>query len=193
MKKYLGLVLLAMAILVGCNAKGQKSQEGNESTAQETAVQVMTVDDILADAENIVGQEVTVEGVCTHICSHGGKKIFLMGSDDTKSLRVEASEAIGSFKPETVNSLVRVTGVVAEDRIDEAYLIQWETELANSTADAHEEGSCTAEQKANNEKEAASVQERIANMRAKIAERTEKEGKAYISIYHLVGSAYTVE
>ena len=82
----------------------------------------MEVDNLLADAEKLTGGKVTVEGVCTHICRHGGRKIFLMGTDDTQVIRIEAGEKIGSFKPECVNNVVRVTGTLVEDRIDEAYL-----------------------------------------------------------------------
>ena len=81
----------------------------------------MEVDNLLADAEKLTGGKVTVEGVCTHICRHGGRKIFLMGTDDTQVIRIEAGEKIGSFKPECVNNVVRVTGTLVEDRIDEAY------------------------------------------------------------------------
>ena len=50
----------------------------------------MEVDNLLADAEKLTGGKVTVEGVCTHICRHGGRKIFLMGTDDTQVIRIEA-------------------------------------------------------------------------------------------------------
>lgn len=50
-----------------------------------------------------------VKGVCTHICRHGGRKIFRMGTDDTQVIRIEAGVKIGVFKPECVNNLVRVT------------------------------------------------------------------------------------
>ena len=89
----------------------------------------MEVDNLLADAEKLTGGKVTVEGVCTHICRHGGRKIFLMGTDDTQVIRIEAGEKIGSFKPECVNNVVRVTGTLVEDRIDEAYLAEWELRL----------------------------------------------------------------
>ena len=57
-----------------------------------------------------------------------------MGSDDTQTIRVEAGEKIGSFKQETVNNIVRVKGKLVEDRIDEAYLAQWEEMLKSQTA-----------------------------------------------------------
>ena len=113
----------------------------------------MEVDNLLADAEKLTGGKVTVEGVCTHICRHGGRKIFLMGTDDTQVIRIEAGEKIGSFKPECVNNVVRVTGTLVEDRIDEAYL---------------------------------------ADFRARIADRKAKEGKEYLSFYHVDGGSYEV-
>lgn len=191
MKKYFSLLLMGMLLLSSCNEKKSNSEFGKTTEAQATTQ--MSVDDLLADAEKLVGQNVSVEGVCTHICAHGGKKIFLMGSDDTKYLRVEAGEEIGSFKQESVNSLVEVKGVLTEERIDEAYLAQWETQLAEENAEAHEEGGCTADQKANNEKKADSTAERIANMRAQIVERQAKEGKAYLSFYYLLGETYEIK
>ena len=58
----------------------------------------MEVDNLLADAEKLTGGKVTVEGVCTHICRHGGRKIFLMGTDDTQgsALKPERRSAASS-------------------------------------------------------------------------------------------------
>lgn len=196
MKKHFVLIaLVGVLTLSGCNEKksgDNKIDTETMASAQAVGTQALTVDQVLARADSLVGQEIMVEAVCTHICKHGGKKVFLMGSDDTKSLRVEAGETIGSFKQEVMNSLVTIIGTLEEDRIDEAYLTQWENELVTADAEAHEEGSCTAEQMANNEKAAKSAKERIANMRTQIAERQEKEGKAYLSFYYLQSNSYTI-
>ena len=119
----------------------------------------MEVDNLLADAEKLTGGKVTVEGVCTHICRHGGRKIFLMGTDDTQVIRIEAGEKIGSFKPECVNNVVRVTGTLVEDRIDEAYLAEWELRLKDQIARQHGEGEagCSAEHQARGEAAPKSV------------------------------------
>ena len=42
-----------------------------------------------------------------------------MGSDDTHVIRGEAG-TLGAFDPKCVNSIVRVTGTLKEQRIDEA-------------------------------------------------------------------------
>lgn len=184
-------LLLGMTLgLASCGDDSNKSKE--QTSAEEVAPAALEVDQVLADPDSLVGDTIEIEGICTHICKHGGGKIFLMGSDDTKTLRVEAGESIGSFPQETVNSIVRVTGVLVEDRIDEDYLAQWEAQIADQAKEAQDKGGCAADMKANAEAEANSVRERIANFRSRIAERTEKEGKPYVSLYHMEGLSYEI-
>ena len=57
-----------------------------------------------------------------------------MGSDDTQAIRVEAG-TLGAFDPKCVNSIVRVTGTLKEQRIDEAYLQNWEAQLKAQAAE----------------------------------------------------------
>ena len=93
-----------------------------------------------------------------------------------------------------MNNLVRVTGTLVEDRIDEAYLAEWEREVKDQLAEQHGEGEagCSAEQQARGESVASSVGERIAGFRARIADRKAKEGKEYLSFYHVEGGNYEV-
>ncbi|WP_288965906.1 hypothetical protein [uncultured Porphyromonas sp.] len=184
-------LLLGMTLgLASCGNDSNKSKE--QTSAEEVTPAALEVDQVLADPDSLVGDTIEIEGICTHICKHGGGKIFLMGSDDTKTLRVEAGESIGSFPQETVNSIVRVTGVLVEDRIDEDYLAQWEAQIADQAKETQGEGGCAADMKANAEAEANSVRERIANFRSRIAERTEREGKPYVSLYHMEGLSYEI-
>ena len=184
-------LLLGMTLgLASCGGDSNKSKA--QTSTEEVNPAALEVDQVLADPDSLVGDTIKVEGVCAHICKHGGGKIFLMGSDDTKTLRVEAGESIGSFPQETVNSIVRVTGVLVEDRIDEDYLSQWEAQIADQAKEAQGEGGCAADMKANAEAEANTVRERIANFRSRIAERAEKEGKAYVSLYHMEGLSYEI-
>lgn len=184
-------LLLGMTLgLASCGGDSNKSKA--QTSTEEVAPATLEVDQVLADPDSLVGDTIKVEGICTHICKHGGGKIFLMGSDDTKTLRVEAGESIGSFPQETVNSIVRVTGVLVEDRIDEDYLAQWEAQIADQAKEAQGEGGCAADMKANAEAEANTVRERIANFRSRIAERAEREGKAYVSLYHMEGLSYEI-
>ena len=123
-KLTIAIALMAMTFIgTSCGNKQQKS--ASEATTEQSASSALEIDSLLANAENLAGQEVTIEGVCTHTCKHGAKKIFLMGSDDTQVIRVEAG-TLGAFDPKCVNSIVRVTGTLKEQRIDEAYLQNWE-------------------------------------------------------------------
>lgn len=190
---FFAAALAALTLLASCG--GGKTKKTDTQAAQPTEG-VYEIDDVLAAGHEHAGKEVTIEGVCSHICKHGGSKIFLMGSDDTKTIRVEAGAKIGGFKPECVNSIVRVTGKLMEQRIDEEYLVRWEEQVKEQTVENHhgdgEEAGCAAEQKAQGGEVVNSVADRIAYFRKSIAERKEKEGREYLSFYWLDADTYEI-
>ena len=116
-----------------------------------------------------------------------------MGSDDTQMIRVEAGK-LGSFDTKCVNSFVRVNGTLKEQRVDEAYLQQWEAQLKAANAEKHgeSEGGCSSEKKARGET-ANTPEKRIADFRAKIADRKAETGKEYLSFYFMEANSYEVE
>lgn len=193
MKKLIVYLIIAAAALftASCGGNSNNKKQAAQTAQAQTALEV---DNLLSGAETLTGKQVTVEGVCTHICRHGGRKIFLMGTDDTQVIRIEAGDGIGAFKPECVNNLVRVTGTLVEDRIDEAYLAEWEQEVKDQLAEQHGEGEagCSAEQQARGESVASSVGQRIADFRTRIADRKAREGKEYLSFYHMDGGSYEI-
>ena len=183
------LGIASACLLAACNNNKQTTVAEAENVAT-----VMEVDDVLANADSLAGKEVVLHGVCTHTCKHGATKIFLMGSDDTQTIRVEACE-LGSFSQDCVNSIVCVTGVLVEDRIDESYLQNWEAMVKNQTEKQHGEegeGGCDTEKNARGEK-GNTVEERIADFRARIAEEKSRTGKEYLSFYHIDATAYEIE
>ena len=191
-KLTIALAIVVMTLIgTSCGNKQQKS--ASEATTEQAASSALEIDSLLANAENLAGQEVTIEGVCTHTCKHGAKKIFLMGSDDTQVIRVEAG-TLGTFDPKCVNSIVRVTGTLKEQRIDEAYLQNWEAQLKAQAAEKHGTGEagCDSEKKARGET-ANSPEARIADFRAKIADRKAETGKEYLSFYFMEADSYEVE
>lgn len=191
-KLSLAIALFAIAIIgTSCGNKQQKSV--SEATTEQTTSSALEIDSLLANAENLANKEVTIQGVCTHTCKHGAKKIFLMGSDDTQVIRVESGE-LGAFDPKCVNSIVRVTGTLKEQRIDEAYLQNWEAQLKAQAAENHGTGEagCDSEKKARGET-ANTPEARITDFRAKIAEQKTKTGKEYLSFYFMEATSYEVE
>ncbi len=182
-------VAVAVALIFAASC-GKAGQNDGKQTAEAPAA--MQVDDLLAGAEQLVGDTVTVEGVCTHICKHAGRKIFLMGSDDTQTIRVESGK-LGSFKQECVNSIVTVTGILCEERIDEAYLQQWEARLEAQTAEEHGNSAagCDTEKKVRQET-GNTPQARIDNFRQRIAQNEAETGKAYLSFYYVEATDYQI-
>ena len=182
---FLAVILVAFAIF-SCNGK-----ENTEVEQEVSEAKVMQVDDALAKMDAMVGDTVEVEGVCMHLCRHSGRKMFLMGSDDTQILRVESVELGEPFKQECLEHIVYVKGIVREERIDEDYLSEWEKELAGM--EQHGEGAegCGAEKQSRQET-ANTPEARIVDFRAKIAERKAKEGKAYLSFYHIDAVEYEI-
>lgn len=191
MKIKLMILFAATAMFVACG--GNKSKKvADDATETTQVVTAMEIDSVLAEAETLTGQEVVLEGICTHICKHGGTKIFMMGSDDTKTLRIEAAK-LGSFDQKCVNSIVKVKGILREERIDEAYLQHWEATVAAQTAEQHgeTEAGCDTEKAARGET-GNTVAERIADFRSKIADRKASVGKEYLSFYFVEALSYEI-
>ena len=187
-KWMVAVMMFAACVLSSCGGGKKQAQNAEE------AVVAMSIDEVMGKAAGLVDQIVTIEGVCSHTCSHGAKKMFLVGSDDSKTLRIEAGE-LGAFDTKVVNNIVTVKGVIKEERIDEAYLQDWENRLKNQTEEKHGneegEGGCDTEKNARGET-ADTPEGRIADFRAKIAAEKAATGKEYLSFYHVVAESYEI-
>lgn len=183
--KIKSLLILATVALFAISCGGNRAKSV-------TAEAVVEVETLLAGATEYVDKIIEVEGICTHICQHGGRKMFLMGSNDAKTIRIESGN-LGAFNQRCQNSIVKVIGTLCEERIDEAYLQNWEAAVAANSAEQHGDGEsgCETEKKARGET-GSTTAERIADFRAKIAARKAAEGKEYLSFYYVVAQAYEV-
>lgn len=92
----------ALAAVVGLAACSKPAEK------QET---IYSIDEVYTQADSLVGDTISFQGVCTHLCKHGGRKAFLMGSDENRILRVEGAE-MGNFDAACINNIVRVKGVL---------------------------------------------------------------------------------
>lgn len=186
---FLAMVAAALMMVACGNNQNNKAAEEQAEVAQ-----AVMIDQVLAEGEALADQLIEIEGVCTHICSHSASKIFLLGENEGKTIRVEAAE-LGSFDQKCVNSIVKVKGILHEERIDEAYLQAWEERIANKTEEKHGEGDgeggCDTEKAARGETANTSV-ERIADFRTKIAARKKADGKEYLSFYYVEAKEYEI-
>ena len=184
----LAISFICLIFSASCSNSGTKS-----GTSQDEVQEQVEIDSLLDNAELFLGKEITIQGVCTHSCKHGAKKIFLMGSDDSKTIRVEAG-SLGSFDTKCLKHVVSVTGILREERIDEEYLKRWEAAVERNGGEAHgnAESGCETEKKARGET-ASTTSDRIAAFREKIEQRIASEGKDYLSFDYFEASAYEIE
>ncbi len=179
MKKLLFLAV-ALSLMVACGNNGNTKKtktDAQETAAAVNAKNVYGLDDLLAVADELVGQETTVEGYVTHTCKHSGKRCFIVGESQKTSFRVEAKGNIGGFNRELTGSKVAIKGIVRERRMTREYLDQMEKDLNEKKLS--EDGSaenCAAE--LNN----------IEEMKVWMKEH----GKDYYAIYYMDGEDYEV-
>jgi hypothetical protein len=111
MKKMIKKVLLSMAVL-GMILMVQ-STFSQEMTSSKGATKV-DVDTFKENAPDMVGKTVVITGMVTHVCKHGGKKMFIMNSDADVQVKITTGEDIASFPVELEGESVWVNGVVEE-------------------------------------------------------------------------------
>jgi len=176
MKKLL-FIAATVILLVSCGNKSQSS--GTEKAAAETKVEASAYElgQLLADAENLINDTVTVKGTVTHTCKHSGKRCFIVGEDGNTSFRVEAKGEIGGFNKELVGSELAIKGILKERRLAKEYIDQQEKEV--NERKVKEDGSAeTCQAELNN----------ITSMR----EWMKTNNKDYYSIYYMDGESYEV-
>lgn len=198
--------LIALTVMLSALTYSCGNSAKTSASADEADKNLMTVDQVLADASNLVGDTITVEGVCSHLCKHGGRKAFVLGSNDSLLLRCEAYPLMGKpFPQETIHHPIEVTGILREERIDEEAVTRMEAQFAQQNAQngmesefgeettesaAEPTGGCDTERAARGQQNLQTFADRMADYRARIAARNEKEGKPYLSFYYLDAMSY---
>ena len=172
-------VVFSLLMLYGCSNAGKEP---------------LTVDNILTTPDEYVGQTVTVKGKATHVCAKSGMKLFLEGSREVHTIRVESNSTLGKFDKACVDNEVVVKGILVEEKITEADLKKMEEEIVENRSVTHgEDGeACETEQKAEGVAAGSSEMDRVNQFRERLAERKASEGKDYLSFYHIAANSYSV-
>lgn len=99
MKKIIPIFVLAI-FLFSCNTGTKNTEE----------IKSVTFEELATSAEGLNDKLVTIEGMVTHVCKHGGQKLFL--TDETKELNllVRVTESIPEFDVALEGSNVQITG-----------------------------------------------------------------------------------
>ena len=194
MKKTSIFTLLAVICMVMISCGG-----ASKGAAEDSTVEALHVDQVLANPDSYLGDTIVIEGVCSHLCAHGGRKAFIAGSADSIMLRCEAFPLMGeAFPKSVVRRPLQVKGILREERVDEAAIQEMirKNEEAQAAAAANTElirdSGCATERTAKGQRNLTTFEDRINDFRAKIAARQEKEGKDYLSYYYLDAISYDV-
>ncbi len=177
MKKYL-LIILAAAAFSACNNNPTKTT-GNDTAENASAtfadVKSMTVEQLMAEAENFVNKPVKVSGFVMHTCKHSGRRCFIANPDQSLTLRVEAKGKIGGFNRELVSTTIEVDGILRERRLTTEEIDNMEKAIAEKRLkDDGSEDACNAETT------------NVKRMRTWMQEH----GKDYFALYYVDGEDF---
>ncbi|HKJ05970.1 MAG TPA: hypothetical protein VJ970_00740, partial [Flavobacteriaceae bacterium] len=137
MKKFI-LIAVVFTLLVACKTETKQVEDKEiEATEEVTETPEIALANFNEKAGEFVNKEVKVKGIVDHVCKHGGKKLLLV--TDEGDAHVFSDER---FDEALKGSEIVVTGVVEEERIDEAYLLKMEEDNIKS----HSEGQSNEEQ-----------------------------------------------
>jgi hypothetical protein len=181
-KNLLGILALA-GVMFSCGNKDQKKEE-KETCCDKDKVTV-TVDKVMENMTSYVDKDIVIVGTVNHVCSHGGKRMFIMGEDPDVAIKITPNDEIGVFEKELEGSHVMVTGIVKELRIDEAYVVNLEKENSESEA-MHDHSGGTHEE---NEEAAKEKQHQLDAMREQIA----SSENGYYSQFWIEASKFEVK
>ena len=180
-KKLLG-ILTVITIMFSCGNKEQK-----KDACCDKEIATITVDKVITDMQKFIDKSVVIAGTVNHVCSHGGKRLFIIGENPDIAIKITPCEEIGVFEKELEGSHVLVTGIVKELRIDETYVANLEKELKegfdNEAVHDHSAGTHDEEEE-ENEKNA-----QIEAMRTQISESE----NGYYSQYWIEASKFEVK
>jgi hypothetical protein len=124
-------LLFVLSLLASCG-------QGKKKSGIDTGANPISVSEFLSDAGTYVDQTVQISGTVVHVCRQGGQRLFLVGEDGEKRIRITTGEDIAEFDVELEGEKIEVTGVVRELIIDETYLAEWEAEVLEG--DEHDRG-----------------------------------------------------
>ena len=114
MKKIVGIILIAVLFMAcGNNENKSKAENGGNGEKTEVIAQ-LNFDNFKDNAADYMNKEVIIEGSVVHVCTHSGKKMFIVGSDPDTRLKITAGEEIPKFPIELVGSDIIVHGVLKE-------------------------------------------------------------------------------
>jgi hypothetical protein len=139
MKRIIFVISVLLFVHYSCSNLSRKASNENPVLN----LSELTVDNFSEQMSENIGKEVTISGRVTHVCRHGGQRLFITGEDTSRTIRITTGENIPEFDIALEGNMIAVRGIVKELIIDETYLAEWEAEVADGTPKeqkGHEDG-----------------------------------------------------
>jgi len=153
MRNLLFTATLAL-ILFSCNfASNKKLTTGTQADETGQVATAVEVDSLVANPNIYLDQTVNVKGLVVHTCKHSGKKMFLVGSDKNKFVKVIAGPDISRFDQSLEGEIVVATGkLTLLDETQEKHEGSGErkTEMAETSDQNTTSAGCVTETKIKN-------------------------------------------
>ena len=141
MIKKIMTITIAVAMLTACGTS--KEEKKGEETAANVQVEFAS---LIENPAQFVDQDITIEGKVVHVCTHSGKKMFIVGENPDVRLFISAGEELPKFPMELLGSTISVSGHLA---ITEAGAKMGESE--HKEGEMKQEGEKAAEAEASGE------------------------------------------
>lgn len=194
MKKYL-LILTVIALFFSSCENANKKIEADNSNSDlvvEDEVSAIAIADFDDKVGDFVNKKIKLEGTVDHICKHGGQKLFLVSEESETRIKVTPDEEIAAFNAELEGDKIVLIGIVEEQRIDEAYLREWEEEIkaGSDMSDDKGEGMHLGGnvEKGGEGADIAEEMEKVNNLRSMM----EESGEDHLSFYSVLCTSYDV-
>lgn len=102
------LVILALITACGSNPKNDaaKSDAAGAANVEFSA--------LVNNPTDYVGKTISVEGKVVHVCTHSGKKLFIVGENPDIRLYIQAGEDMPKFPMDLLGSNVLVEGTLTK-------------------------------------------------------------------------------
>ena len=106
-KNLVGIIAIA-AIMVSCGS----STEEKKSDAEKVTANVEFAS-LIETPTDYLDKDITIEGSVVHVCTHSGKKMFIVGENPDIRLFITAGDEVPKFPMELLGSTISVTGHLA--------------------------------------------------------------------------------
>jgi len=187
MNKNVLIFLAFVGLMTACNSSQKKAEKDG---SQEPVT--LTVNDFLTKAGDYVGEEIVIKGTVSHVCKHGGKRMFIFDDNEDTRVKIEAGEGISSFDASLEGSDVEVKGVLKELVIDENYITEWELEVSEEVNHHEDDSTATVGHESSGLGESADQGEHISAMESieNYRQQIKESGKDHLSFYSVECNAY---